>query len=62
MIKIGDFSRLGRITVKALRHYDEIGLLKPVDVDQFTGYRYYSADQLSKLNYIFALKEMGLSL
>jgi effector-binding domain-containing protein len=62
MIKIGDFSRLGRISVKALRYYDEIGLLKPVNVDQFTGYRYYSADQLHKLNYITALKEMGLSL
>ena len=62
MIKIGDFSRLGRISVKALRYYDEIGLLKPVNVDQFTGYRYYSADQLSKLNYITVLKNMGLSL
>ena len=62
MFRIGDFSRLGRISVKALRYYDEIGLLKPVSVDQFTGYRYYSADQLPKLNYISALKEMGLSL
>jgi effector-binding domain-containing protein len=62
MIRIGDFSRIGRISVKALRYYDEIGLLKPVSVDQFTGYRYYSADQLPKLNYIGALKDMGLSL
>lgn len=62
MFKIGDFSRLSRITVKTLRYYDEIGLLKPVKVDQFTGYRYYSADQLPRLNYIIALKNMGLSL
>ncbi|MEJ2047981.1 MAG: MerR family DNA-binding transcriptional regulator, partial [Dehalococcoidia bacterium] len=46
MLKIGDFSRLSRVTVKALRYYDEIGLLKPVEVDRFTGYRYYSLDQL----------------
>jgi effector-binding domain-containing protein len=62
MFKIGDFSRLSFVTVKALRYYDEIGLLKPVKVDHFTGYRYYSADQLPRLNYIVALKNMGLSL
>jgi DNA-binding transcriptional MerR regulator len=62
MFKIGDFSRLSRISVKALRFYDEIGLLKPVQVDQFTSYRYYSADQLPRLNYILALKDTGLSL
>jgi effector-binding domain-containing protein len=62
MFKIGDFSRLSRISVKALRFYDEIGLLKPVQVDQFTGYRYYSADQLPRLHYILALKDTGLSL
>lgn len=62
MIKIGDFSRLSRTTVKALRYYDEIGLLKPVKVDQFTGYRYYEVDQLPRLTRIIALKDMGLSL
>jgi effector-binding domain-containing protein len=62
VFKIGDFSVLSRVSVKTLRYYDEIGLLKPVEVDQFTGYRYYSAEQLPKLNYIVALKEMGLSL
>ena len=62
MFKIGDFSRLCRISVKALRFYDEIGLLKPVKVDEFTGYRYYSAEQLPRLNYIVALKDTGLSL
>jgi DNA-binding transcriptional MerR regulator len=62
MFKIGDFSRLSMVTVKALRFYDEIGLLKPVKVDQFTGYRYYTAEQLPRLNYILALKNPGLSL
>jgi effector-binding domain-containing protein len=62
MFKIGDFSRLSRISVKTLRYYDEIGLLKPVQVDQFTGYRYYSADQLPRLHYILALKDTGLAL
>jgi effector-binding domain-containing protein len=62
MFKIGDFSRLSFVTVKTLRYYDEIGLLKPVKVDRFTGYRYYSADQLPRLNYIAALKSLGLSL
>jgi effector-binding domain-containing protein len=62
MLKIGDFSRLSRVSVKALRYYDEIGLLKPVEVDRFTGYRYYSADQLPRLNRIVTLKDLGLSL
>jgi effector-binding domain-containing protein len=62
VFKIGDFSRLTLVTVKTLRYYDEIGILKPVNVDRFTGYRYYSADQLPRLHYIIALKDMGLSL
>ena len=48
--------------MKTLRYYDEIGLLKPAKVDRFTGYRYYSADQLPRLNRILALKDLGLSL
>jgi len=62
VFKIGDFSRLSLVTVKALRYYDELGLLKPVRVDEFTGYRYYSASQLTRLNRILAMKDMGLSL
>ncbi len=62
MLKIGDFSRLSRVTVKTLRYYDEVGLLAPVQVDTFTGYRYYSASQLPRLNRILALKEFGFSL
>ncbi len=62
MLRIGDFSRLGRITVKALRYYDEVGLLKPARIDTFTGYRYYSIQQLQQLNRILALKDLGFSL
>ncbi len=62
MFRIGEFSKLSQVTVKTLRYYDEIGLLKPANVDPFTGYRYYSADQLPRLNRILALKDLGLSL
>jgi effector-binding domain-containing protein len=62
MLKIGDFSKLSQVSVKTLRYYDEVGLLKPVEVDRFTGYRYYSFDQLPRLNRILALKDLGFSL
>ena len=62
MLKIGDFSKFSRVSVKTLRYYDEIGLLKPISVDQFTGYRYYSAEQISQLTRIVGLKNLGLSL
>ena len=62
MLKIGDFSRVAHVTVKALRHYGRIGLLNPTWVDRFSGYRYYSFDQLPRLNRILALKDMGFTL
>ncbi len=62
MFRIGDFSRLCLVPVSALRYYDELGLLKPTRVDSATGYRYYSASQLPRLNRLLALKDMGLSL
>ena len=62
MIRIGDFSKLSRVPVKTLRYYDEVGLLKPVEVDAFTGYRLYEYSQLSTLHRILALKELGFSL
>jgi effector-binding domain-containing protein len=62
MLKIGDFSKFARVSIKTRRYYDEIGLLKPAQVDKFTGYRYYSVDQLSRLNRIIGLKDLGLSL
>lgn len=62
MIRIGDFSKFSRVSVKALRYYDEMGLLKPVEVDRFTGYRYYDFEQLPRLYRILALKDLGFSL
>lgn len=62
MFKIGDFSKLSQVTVKALRHYDEIGLLRPAVVDRFTNYRYYQPDQLMQLNRILTLRDLGFSL
>ncbi len=62
MLKIGDFARLGQVSVVTLRHYDECGLLKPARIDNSTGYRYYSVSQLPRLNRILALKDLGVSL
>ncbi len=62
MFTIGMFSKINRITTKTLRHYDEIGLLKPEHVDAFTSYRYYTTSQLTQLHKILTLKQMGLSL
>jgi DNA-binding transcriptional MerR regulator len=62
MFKIGDFSRLGQVSVRMLRHYDELGLLKPAQVDRFTDYRYYTIEQLPRLNRILALKDLGIPL
>ena len=62
MIRIGDFSKLSRVSIKTLRFYDEMGLLKPVSVDSFTGYRSYEYNQLPRLHRILALKDLGFSL
>jgi DNA-binding transcriptional MerR regulator len=60
--KIGEFARLGGISVKTLRFYDEVGLLQPVGVDSRTGYRRYAPEQLQDLAAIRALKDLGASL
>lgn len=62
MLKIGDFSKLSRITIRMLRHYDEIGLLKPTTIDEWTGYRYYDEMQLLTANKIQLLKNLGFGL
>ncbi|HEX6444221.1 MAG TPA: MerR family transcriptional regulator [Streptosporangiales bacterium] len=62
MFGIGDFARHGRVSVRMLRHYDAIGLLRPARVDPVTGYRSYDAAQLSRLNRIVALKDLGFTL
>lgn len=62
MLKIGDFSKLARVSIRMLRHYDEIGLLEPKVTDSFTGYRYYDEEQLPVVEQIVSLKNMGFSL
>ena len=62
MLKIGDFAREANVTVKTLRFYAREGLLAPVYIDRYNGYRYYTCDQLPTLNRILALKDLGFSL
>jgi DNA-binding transcriptional MerR regulator len=62
VLKIGEFSVLTQVSIKTLRYYDEVGLLKAERVDLDSGYRYYSASQLPRLHRILALKDMGFSL
>src|ERR1700712_752737 len=62
MIKIGEFSKLVQVPVATLRYYDQVGLLKPIEVDRFTSDRYYSVSQLPRLHRILALKGLGFSL
>lgn len=62
MFTIGDFAKHGRVSVRMLRHYDALGLLRPARVDPASGYRYYEAGQLARLNRVIALKELGFSL
>lgn len=62
MLKIGEFSKLAQVSVKTLRHYDKLKLLQPAWIDRFTGYRYYTPEQLPRLNRILALKDLGFSL
>jgi len=62
VFKIGEFSRLGQVSARMLRHCDQLGLLKPGHTDRFTAYRYYTLDQLSRLHRILALKGLGIPL
>ncbi|MFF6908059.1 MerR family transcriptional regulator [Streptomyces sp. NPDC012389] len=62
MFTIGDFARYGRVSRRMLRHYDAIGLLRPDRTDPATGYRFYGAAQLARLNRIIALKDLGFTL
>jgi DNA-binding transcriptional MerR regulator len=62
MLTIGAFSRMSHVSIKALRFYDQIGLLKPTHVEAESGYRYYAASLLPRLNRILFLKELGFSL
>jgi DNA-binding transcriptional MerR regulator len=62
MFSIGQFARHGRVSVRMLRHYDAVGLLRPAHVDPSSGYRSYRAGQLAQLNRLIALKELGFTL
>ena len=62
MYRLGEFSKICRVPVSALRYYSDLGLLPPVSTDRGSGYRYYTAAQLPRLNRILALKDLGLSL
>ncbi|HET9473587.1 MAG TPA: MerR family transcriptional regulator [Steroidobacteraceae bacterium] len=62
MFRIGEFSRIARVSARLLRYYDELGLLKPGVVDASTGYRYYTSSQLQRLNRILVLRDLGLTL
>ena len=62
LYKIGEFSKLVNVPVKTLRYYDEINLFKPHEIDLFSGYRYYSDEQINDLEVILSLKEVGFSL
>lgn len=61
MFYIGEFSKMGKTTIKTLHHYDRIGLLRPAAVDGATGYRLYTTSQLVDLHRIQALRQAGLS-
>lgn len=62
MIKIGEFSKLSRISIRMLRYYDEMGLLRPIYIDDVSGYRYYQVEQLADACRISMLKDMGFGL
>ena len=62
LYKIGDFAKLLNTSIRTLRYYDEINILKPVEIDIYTNYRYYSINQIEEYNIIKLLKEVGFSL
>lgn len=61
-LKIGEFSKMMQVTVKTLRYYEQKGLLLPYEVDEWTGYRYYSIYQMQRLNIIRGLQQQGFTL
>jgi DNA-binding transcriptional MerR regulator len=62
LLKIGELAAFFNVSVKALRIYERIGVLKPAKVDEFTGYRYYSAGQVRQLDALIKLRGLGFSL
>ena len=62
MYKIGEFSKMSKVTIKTLRYYEKEGLLIPSYIDKVNGYRYYESNQLVDISKIISLKQIGLSL
>lgn len=62
MYKIGDFSKMSKTTIKALRYYEKEGLLNPAFIDPYTNYRYYESRQLTDVSKILSLRQAGLSI
>lgn len=62
MLRIGEFARLAKVSIKLVRHYDEIGLLPAHVIDRNTGYRYYSVTQLARFNQLLIYRSLGFSL
>ncbi|MEV4639807.1 helix-turn-helix domain-containing protein [Actinoplanes sp. NPDC049548] len=62
MLSIGDLARHTRVSARMLRHYDALGLVTPERVDESTGYRWYAASQIGRVNSVVALKELGFTL
>ena len=62
MFKIGEFSRLVRVSPRMLRHYEKCGLFFPAAIDKYTGYRQYSAGQIPLLTDIIMLRDAGFSI
>lgn len=61
MFRIGEFSKLTQVSIRMLRYYDEKGLLKPAEIDPWTGYRMYSVEQIPALNKIIYLRDSGFN-
>lgn len=62
MFRIGDFSKMSKVTIKALRYYEKEGLIIPSYIDESNGYRYYESNQLLEISRIISLKQIGLSI
>jgi DNA-binding transcriptional MerR regulator len=62
LLTIGEFSRMTHLSVKALRHYHDVGVLAPAAIDQYTGYRSYGADQVTAAQVIRRLRDLGMPL
>ena len=60
LVNIGDFSRMTHLSVKALRHYHDVGLLEPAEIDRFSGYRFYDTDQVPVAQVIRRFRDLGM--